>query len=725
MTIRGRLFRLIPPSSSLNSPGNSNPSSGSNGNNVQELSVHEFLDEYVTRKPMVILGEYHGSKPTIQLQTAIQQAMARSLVVGRNTSVSSPKLRVIMEHFSVDMQPLLHRYLGSNSECQHVNNAKGDTMTTQELIDHYHEVGTEQHNLYPYTPLLESVKQFNSVTLHGGFIPRNFARELHILTKRQQQLSQQDKDIIKENQHDDNVTNFLQKMKDLNYISPNESLHGTNEHYNYFESLFTRRNIHQQINEEPSQRFRTLFPAQLLKDASMAWSIHSIAKQLNTTGNDKLFVICGVGHMLYSHGVPERLLLLNKDHSHGQKNKLRERNDYFVTKKDDILRISCLPVSKGTFTKNNTDECKVDVHHDIENISSIIDDTYGSADAADVCFIYEDDDEDDIDEITNAYEVHQSSSISHDKANSNQYNESSEQNNKDDYYIQQETKNVYDRVGSTAGTLHGNLFKARDMLKSLYYTDDEIAYVGSDAVNYQGVGCPHRHANIAKGDFVLDMGSGLGVDSIIASKTVGDSGCVIGVDISSQCVNHANKRANLRGIDSNLLFIHSPIGDVESRLSENGKRSSEMFDVVISNGAFCLLPNKRVGFAECYQLLKKGGRIAICTTVIKDSLNPHVEWPLCMQTFAKLNEIKPMLEELGFIDIEIDLSDSLMEVQEVEDSSLTELQRNLNDEDNCNSTDNTNRYKVHNEDGRKRYIHLENFDMNELCARVVIKARKP
>ena len=124
--IRGRLFRLL------------SQSPASNASNVEELSIHEFLDDYISKKPLVILGEYHGSKATIQLQTAIQEAMSHSTTKSSYTSsshnnnsiasslskpvmpeVQAPKVRVIMEHFSVDMQPLLHRYQNI-----HTNNNK-------------------------------------------------------------------------------------------------------------------------------------------------------------------------------------------------------------------------------------------------------------------------------------------------------------------------------------------------------------------------------------------------------------------------------------------------------------------------------------------------------------------------------------------------------------------------------------------------------------------------
>ena len=72
------------------------------------------------------------------------------------------------------------------------------------------------------------------------------------------------------------------------------------------------------------------------------------------------------------------------------------------------------------------------------------------------------------------------------------------------------------------------------------YSDGEIAVAGDDGYNWQGVGCPHRHAAIMPGERVLDMGSGLGIDSFIAAAAAGARGRVLGVDLAAAEVRHAN-----------------------------------------------------------------------------------------------------------------------------------------------------------------------------------------
>jgi ubiquinone/menaquinone biosynthesis C-methylase UbiE len=87
-------------------------------------------------------------------------------------------------------------------------------------------------------------------------------------------------------------------------------------------------------------------------------------------------------------------------------------------------------------------------------------------------------------------------------------------------------------------------------------------------------------------------------------------------------------------------------------------------DVIISNGAFCLAPNKEKAFKELFRVLKPGGRMSVCTTTIKDlNLEPGVSWPLCMRMFVSKNELQPMCEKLGFVDVLIDDSNSSMTME--------------------------------------------------------------
>jgi hypothetical protein len=147
--------------------------------------------------------------------------------------------------------------------------------------------------------------------------------------------------------------------------------------------------------------------------------------------------------------------------------------------------------------------------------------------------------------------------------------------------VKKETADAYNKVGNTAH-LKGNIKKAKAVMTYLGYNEKEFEIAGEDAFNYQGVGNPHNFANIQAGEKVLDIGSGLGVDSFIAATLAGKEGRVIGIDIAKAEVAHAQKRADARGLD--IKFVEMDM--------ENIQLPDGMIDVVISNGAFCLAPNK-------------------------------------------------------------------------------------------------------------------------------------
>jgi len=141
----------------------------------------------------------------------------------------------------------------------------------------------------------------------------------------------------------------------------------------------------------------------------------------------------------------------------------------------------------------------------------------------------------------------------------------------------------------------------------------------------------------------------------------------------------------------------------------SGKIPSNSIDVIISNGAFCLAPNKEKAFRELFRVLKPGGRISICTTTTQEeNLKPGISWPMCMKMFISKSKLKPLCEKLGFVDIVIDDSNSEMSM-EIPDEVLQES--------------NPARSKVH--VGGSDFNHLEEYDMDRICARVCIVAKKP
>ena len=146
--------------------------------------------------------------------------------------------------------------------------------------------------------------------------------------------------------------------------------------------------------------------------------------------------------------------------------------------------------------------------------------------------------------------------------------------------------------------------------KSIGYSDEEIQ-MASEANLGLGCGNPIALANIKKGDVVLDLGSGAGFDSFLALKKVGDSGKVIGVDMTKEMIYKARNLADKYGFKN----VEFKLGDIEKLPVEN-----ECIDVIISNCVINLAPDKLKVFKEAYRVLKKTGKMYVSDIVLLGEL---------------------------------------------------------------------------------------------------------
>jgi arsenite methyltransferase len=200
-------------------------------------------------------------------------------------------------------------------------------------------------------------------------------------------------------------------------------------------------------------------------------------------------------------------------------------------------------------------------------------------------------------------------------------------------------------------------------------TSDRLGYDSGDLATLPegadlGLGCgnPGRFAAIRKGETVVDLGSGGGIDCFLASKAVGESGRVIGVDMTPDMIERARRLAG----ESGATNVEFRLGEIEAL-----PIADAVADVVISNCVVNLSPDKPRVLREAFRVLKPGGRVAISDIVALGDLPDDVKQDLalhaaCLAGAAKVTDVERMLREAGFEQVRvtpkrIDVSDERIE----------------------------------------------------------------
>lgn len=191
------------------------------------------------------------------------------------------------------------------------------------------------------------------------------------------------------------------------------------------------------------------------------------------------------------------------------------------------------------------------------------------------------------------------------------------------------------------------------LAQGLGYTADDVAGVPRGANMGLGCGNPLTIAGLKPGETVLDLGSGGGFDCFLAARQVGETGRVIGVDMTPEMIFKARANAAKSGYRN----VEFRLGEIENLPVAHGA-----VDVIISNCVINLSPEKKKVFAEAYRVLKPGGRLAISDVVAIAELPEAVRKDLalytgCMAGASLVWEIEKMLAEVGFTEIRVALKD--------------------------------------------------------------------
>ena len=149
------------------------------------------------------------------------------------------------------------------------------------------------------------------------------------------------------------------------------------------------------------------------------------------------------------------------------------------------------------------------------------------------------------------------------------------------------------------------------------YTDDELAEVPAGAVGWSlSVGNPVRYAFLQPGETVLDVGSGGGIDTILAARRVGPNGKAVGLDILQEMCERGRRHAAEAGVEGWTEFVTGEMEDIPL--------PDESIDVVISNGVLNLSARKGRALAEMFRLLRPGGRICMADLTVEGELPPEI-----------------------------------------------------------------------------------------------------
>ena len=190
----------------------------------------------------------------------------------------------------------------------------------------------------------------------------------------------------------------------------------------------------------------------------------------------------------------------------------------------------------------------------------------------------------------------------------------------------------------------------------------QVAGYQSEADLGLGCGLPTEHAHMKEGDTVVDLGSGAGNDCFVARSVVGESGQVIGVDMTPAMIDKARQNTKKLSFD-NVTFHYGEIEDLP--LEEN------VADVVVSNCVLNLVPDKTQAFRETYRILKPGGHFSISDVVLRGNLPEGLResaelYAGCVAGALPQEEYLKEIEQAGFQRIQIQkehritLSDELL-----------------------------------------------------------------
>jgi len=245
-----------------------------------------------------------------------------------------------------------------------------------------------------------------------------------------------------------------------------------------------------------------------------------------------------------------------------------------------------------------------------------------------------------------------------------------------DEKIRDQVKEYYSKAvtgGSTCGCGCSDISpKGIISSKMGEYSFEELENIPKEAVeNSFGCGNPLAFSEFKEGDVVLDLGSGAGIDILLAAKKVGNSGKVIGIDMTPEMITKANENIKKSGFKN---------VEVRQGIIENMPVDDNSIDWVISNCVINLSPDKEKVFSEIFRVLKNGGKILI-SDIIAENLPVEIKnipeiYNSCIGGAISENEYIKFIEKVGLKNINIK-SKYIYDFATIKGIILSEMPTNL------------------------------------------------
>ncbi|HEV8386441.1 MAG TPA: arsenite methyltransferase [Nitrososphaera sp.] len=176
------------------------------------------------------------------------------------------------------------------------------------------------------------------------------------------------------------------------------------------------------------------------------------------------------------------------------------------------------------------------------------------------------------------------------------------------------------------------------------YDSKELQTIPEASVLGVGCGAPVKFASLQKGETVVDLGSGAGIDVFLSANDVGATGNVIGIDMTDEMLERARRNAK----NNNYSNVEFKKGDIEKRIPV----SSDSVDAVISNCVINLTTDKVKAFKEVLRILKSKGRMVI-SDLVADRKAGKIDvdqWSACIDGAMSKQDYLASIKKAGFRD---------------------------------------------------------------------------